>query len=194
MRDKNQSLSGWSESVTFPFTVLAWIVREETSLFWVKCLEKEEVFPFSVRRIFPVTVDAETAVPDRSCGRYSFTDPLTDLACRDSLHVPSNRTVPLTPFKTAREQLADACSFPFVAEASRLSACTSVRTSFPLAACKWQSDTVRELQTSFPFVEKISSFSSERWFSSAPPFTERSVICWTVDGTWKMNFSVFWPV
>ena len=76
----------------------------------------------------------------RSCGRWSFTEPLTDFAVRDSEQVPSKRTLPLTPFKAAREQSPVISSLPFVAETSRLSVRRRVRTIFPFAACMRQLD------------------------------------------------------
>ena len=80
----------------------------------------------------------------RSCGRWSFTEPLTDFAVRYSEQVPSKRTLPLTLFKDAREQSPVISSLPFVAETSRLSVRRRVRTIFPFAACMRQLDAERE--------------------------------------------------
>ena len=92
----------------------------------------------------------------RSCGRWSFTEPLTDLAVRYSEQVPSKRTLPLTLFKDAREQPPVISSLPFVAETSRLSVRRRVRTIFPFAACMRQLDAERESPVILPFVAEIS--------------------------------------
>ena len=93
----------------------------------------------------------------RSCGRWSFTEPLTDFAVRYSEQVPSKRTLPLTLFKDAREQSPVISSLPFVAETSRLSVRRRVRTIFPFAACMRQLDAERESPVILPFVAEISS-------------------------------------
>ena len=125
----------------------------------------------------------------RSCGRWSFTEPLTDFAVRDSEQVPSKRTLPLTPFKDAREQSPVISSLPCVAETSRLSARRRVRTIFQFVACTRQLDAERESPVILPFVAEISSAVRERRSSPVVPFKERSVSFCTVDGTWKENTS-----
>ena len=119
----------------------------------------------------------------RSCGRWSFTEPLTDFAVRYSEQVPSKRTLPLTLFKDAREQPPVISSLPFVAETSRLSVRRRVRTIFPFAACMRQLDAERESPVILPFVAEISSVVRERVSSPCRSKSGASAsVRWTAPG------------